>query len=344
MLSGRIIHENLHFCALASQSNDRVIVLPKHLPLNAHSTAYASFITEIIYLLQGDKQSLMAPKKLLIRSSEYAVARGFLEAGCKVSEMESAIFLDSNYIALFLPAEAVSNIGGPEDVKAAQRVLAEERLIPFISKIDSSRAICRADTGTPGLLEGKPKRSASFDANTTPRFEDSETLRLISSIASLCLRTERRSGKAVAEHPSAGGIYARRGIVVAFPGHHRKNIDTHPVKLTNISSTGIAAKVQEKSPVFQELFFTALRNQSVLSGCRHFFVPVFSLPDYCNVYGLRGYRFIHLECGALLQSLCQSMQSEGLRTRWIGGFDDHLLAHALDLDDSEVVSCLIGVK
>lgn len=56
-----------------------------------------------------------------------------------------------------------------------------------------------------------------------------------------------------------------------------------------------------------------------------------SLQRNSDKYGARGYRFALLEMGACAFGLDLALTTEGMRTRWIGGFDDACLAEFLGI-------------
>jgi SagB-type dehydrogenase family enzyme len=49
-------------------------------------------------------------------------------------------------------------------------------------------------------------------------------------------------------------------------------------------------------------------------------------------YGVRGYRFLLLEAGHIMQNICLVSTSEGLGTLPLGGFYDDILSELLELD------------
>jgi hypothetical protein len=351
MNASSLVLENEHFCVLGNPQGKRFHVLAKALPANPHSPAYASLLLELDHVLPGPNTGPRAgaPLQLYVRSSEYALARGLLTAGCRHNAVDQDFGdVGADFLSFLAPKKPIHYVGRPEDTIAALRLVAEERLVSLVSQVSDDPLHAPEPRVHGGDNPAPVQRLASFDTSTVSGLSPDEIILLMERAASQCLRVQQDAmmdpTRGAAEQPSAGGVFGRRGVVVSLPRSPVCQGENAPCRIVHVGKDGKVVQPVETDQDFFSTFDLALRSQKIFAQCRHFFIPIFCLPDYCGRYGLRGQRFIHLECGALLQVFCTALDESGLRTRWLGGFDDHLLAHVLNLEPSEVVSCLVGVQ
>lgn len=336
-MNGQLLYENRHFVAWIDP-REQVIVETKTPPLHDNSPAFAAFLCELHFSYTQRSQSAQTLREFVVVDESVNSSRGFLLCGCEVDHVHPPVIAqDRTSIRLLIPSRVRHRSCGLGVLDAVKRIRDEERLLSGISELGKTKVTLQPNENTLEQQdEARPERPPSFcdDRNLDAICTDTE--KVIESIEKV-LQISKRQGHLSGETPSAGALYARRGLLCQV------NDETTTQMIPIVSKNECNTKSPVTSFSTREFNFS-LRNQPHFSSCRLYFVPIFDLGPYCSRYGVRAQRFIHLENGALLQQVSTHLCTLGFSTRWLGGFDDAVLAHLLGLTDTEMVSCILGIK
>jgi SagB-type dehydrogenase family enzyme len=131
--------------------------------------------------------------------------------------------------------------------------------------------------------------------------------------------------------PSSGGLQSLELYVVNFAdgwlpagGYHFDRLGHH---LSQLHAGSNVAEWKAMAP-----------SLSLVDGGALFWILVGDGARIEAKYGPRGYRFLLLEAGHLMQNLCLLSASLGMCTVPLGGFFERAIAKALQLPDSDVVA------
>lgn len=133
------------------------------------------------------------------------------------------------------------------------------------------------------------------------------------------IETFRRSS------PSAGALYPFEIYPVVF------NIEDLEKGIYHYSPVGHTLDLV-KTGDFQSQLIRAFMNQYFLYKCNVCVILSSVLERTVWKYGSRGYRFVLLEAGHIIQNMILVSTSEGLGTLPLGGFYDNLVADLIDVD------------
>ncbi len=214
----------------------------------------------------------------------------------------------------------------------------EERMISGVTYVqhiepDKKSNLRQGTYLSSGVNVQRRQRNASADFSVTMHFSDSwEKLR-----SEICAEVAQDFfGVQRPKTPSAGGFFERRLLLLENKSGTKYEITEIFGNEINSSDTELTQEIDSS------LWDHTVLNQESLRNCKLYFCPVVNFGCAVRKYGSRGYRFLILESGGILQSIDDLLQERGLQTRWIGGFDDVLLSSALNLSDAEASFGLIA--
>jgi SagB-type dehydrogenase family enzyme len=136
--------------------------------------------------------------------------------------------------------------------------------------------------------------------------------------------------------PSAGSRHAFETLLLAnrvdglSPGLYRFLAIEH--RLARLDSP----------PDFAERLTTACRQQNMVRTSAVTFIWVAVLARMRWRYGLRGYRYLHMDAGHICQNLYLAGKSIGCDVCAIGGFDDDAVNRELGLDGEELFAIYLA--